>query len=474
MSIVYVAGFVDVVAYPKVDPVLYLNLDDVSKCLPLTKPIPLNIEHLPESTIGHTIGLYAVTHGVFCVGVIHSEKFLHLTENLFSNSCVAQTTNKFLPYQPLLEMLHTWLPALSLSSLCPTAQNASNTDMFQHVSLCALGRRRGTVAVYSMNLEDAISQFCSISQAEVENIYEDSKNVDINCLPKPVFNIDPHILMAKAIDAGFIKDRLQLLQTDKGVAKIKKLTYLKASEIAKPVTEDISEDMNQHGIVPQGSDDLISVPKSTFLSMLQNNLDNFKQHPRQAYFPQYFSPQGAYMPYELYPPQPYLDNIGYMLPSGSYVPAMFPSRPNKRKREDFDDCVFPGESSLYKDVLNLTKNISQLQDDLKDLKQAAISQPNRYPPQHFSNPYSLDPGHASYFRYAPYGAPKPDQHLLQPPTCVQQAPVVQPNYVPPPTESASNEAPKPSVQEPVHIDASFAQDTVSKLQKMFCDELLNK
>ncbi|AAC95541.1 orf 17; protease and capsid protein (N-term); minor capsid scaffold protein (C-term) [Ateline gammaherpesvirus 3] len=499
MPIVYVAGFVDVVAYPKVDPVLYLNLEEVSKCLPLAKPIPLNIEHLPESTIGHTIGLYSVTHGVFCVGVINSEKFLNFAENLFSNSCVAKTTNKLLPHQPLLEILHTWLPALSLSSLCPNTQNENNDNMFQHVSLCALGRRRGTVAVYSMNLKDAISQFYSISQEEVESIYQDSKNIDLNSLSKPVFNMNPYTLMAKAIDAGFIKDRLQLLRTDKGVAQIKKLTYLKASETPKLGIEDSSEDMNQHGITSQGSDDLISVPKSTFLSMLQNNLDNFKQVTRPVFYPPYLPSQGTYVPYELYNHPPYLgENTGYMLSNGSYVPAIFPSRPNKRKREDFEDCVFPGESSLYKDVLNLTKNMSQLQDDLKDLKQAASSQPTRIIPQQFSSSYSFDQGHVPFFRYGPYGIQKND-HPPPPPVCVsqqlpmqplhvQQPPMQAPHVQQPPmqpphvqqprvlpsTDVPSNEAQKPSASESVHVEASFVQDPVSQIQKLFCDELLNK
>nr|QOW02499.1 capsid maturation protease [Tadarida gammaherpesvirus] len=287
MAIIYVAGFVDVVNFPKIDSELYLDVTQINKFLPLKNPIPLNIEHLSNANIGWIMGLYQVEYGLFCVGIINSEKFLSLLEKLFPNSHVAQTRNVNLPPEPKLEMLHTWLPGLSLSSVHPdNMTDALGDQAFQHVSLCAMGRRRGTVAVYGLDLEWVLSKFTSITEIEKSRIYNEIQEINTNTLASPLFNINSETLMAKAIDASFIKNRIDILKTDRGVAEIQQPTYLKASATPQIYSfieverQTESETMNPIPSTIQTAhqtEDLISVPRATFMSMLQTNLDTVRQ-----------------------------------------------------------------------------------------------------------------------------------------------------------------------------------------------------
>nr|2PBK_A Chain A, KSHV protease [Human gammaherpesvirus 8]2PBK_B Chain B, KSHV protease [Human gammaherpesvirus 8] len=225
----YVGGFVDVVSCPKLEQELYLDPDQVTDYLPVTEPLPITIEHLPETEVGWTLGLFQVSHGIFCTGAITSPAFLELASRLADTSHVARAPVKNLPKEPLLEILHTWLPGLSLSSIHPRELSQTPSGpVFQHVSLCALGRRRGTVAVYGHDAEWVVSRFSSVSKSERAHILQHVSSCRLEDLSTPNFVSPLETLMAKAIDAGFIRDRLDLLKTDRGVASILSPVYLKA------------------------------------------------------------------------------------------------------------------------------------------------------------------------------------------------------------------------------------------------------
>lgn len=598
MSIVYVAGFVDVVNYPKSDKSLLLKPEQVARCLPINNPIPLNIEHLCEAEVGWTLGLIQVDFGLFCFGVITSVNFLNLLEKLFINSSVAQTRDKKVPPEPKLEMLHTWLPELSLSSMHPDfiSENADTSQTFQHVALCAMGRRRGTIAVYGPELAWILSKFTSLNKYEKDNIIKLHNSIDMSKLDMPNFSIQPEALMAKAIDAGFIKHRLDILKTDKGVADIKNALYLKAS-IQEPVTqfsgdpEDGSEatdeaakqpaldtDMNPSGSQSMGHqpEELISVPKSTFMTMLQTNIDSVKQTtPKQpVHFQNEFSHLQHQTPYPMmgniyypHPPPPSTPMMPYIKPGsyqpdfhvvhqntppnawmgkypidegcghfswGQYIPAAYPSRPGKRKRDSdiFDGPVFPGEeTSLYRDFANITKNISEIQNEIKDLKNVAMGQRPEFVPTAPNWLYvQPNPGQVSGYpamsqpsMVAPLMATPQFNHQMPHPSFNAQVPMqdsqvqtpaqyqliqTQETTVPPPVpqkipqptpftgtqptqgtqiQPASTQQADPSHQQPSKephkhkndpkipcVNASSKRDSASQLQKMFCEELLNK
>nr|BEG23086.1 capsid maturation protease [Macronycteris gammaherpesvirus 1] len=525
MSIVYVCGFVDVFNYPKQDRALYLNPDDVQAHLPLLEPIPLNVEHLVDAQVGWVLGLHVGKYGLFCVCVITSNEFLALVEKLCLGSNVAKTSPQTLPPEPILEMLHTWLPELSLSSIHPDSVSQKSTNLFQHVSLCAMGQRRGTVAVYGHSLEWTLSKFTSLTEADLKAIRLSHNSTDVTALPKPIFTCSNELLMAKAIDAGFIKNRLEILKSDKGVADVRAPTYLKACVQATPANLECKEaTMNSQpftgSVTTPQHEDFISVPRSTFMSMLQTNLDTIKQTPKppnidaltQAYAqhrplplsypttqtPPYYgayglmeSPHGMYGPY-MNIPQPYtwpqlLPGYGPM--GGTYYPTEHPARPNKRKRDGFDDYetpLFPGE--IQKDFQSLSKSITALQNELKDMKNTApqakvpsigsnVSFPKsqcHYQPEyveHVSPGYILKcvhPYSESPMVLAQQVAQETKGHVQESSTKQATEPVSEPKK-----QLKLPEAPTAASQ-PVFVEASSKPPQVNQLQKIFCDELLNK
>ncbi|BBB06466.1 capsid scaffold protein [Rhinolophus gammaherpesvirus 1] len=316
---------------------------------------------------------------------------------------------------------------------------------------------------------------------------------------------------------------------------------------------------------PAGThEELISVPRSTFMSMLQTNLDTMKQssiqkaplhapevpfcHQTQPRFaplstyppaaPPYFNPvygpldvPGSYTPYHPPPAAAFFnpwaqfppDLLRYAGNGLSHSPASHPARPNKRKRDGEDDYeapLFPGENQ--KDFHSLSKSIAAIQSELKDIRNSTMSQPKlvtqanipQYPqptpPQaavhaEYVDPARFQAGQGGYFiRYVnPFTqdgvyAPGPPQVYQQPHQTIPQ-PI--PTQAPPPTaaplhqqpvqhdaedkrpqqsESEKHPAPKEarastaSSQPAQVVEASSKPSQVSQLQKIFCDEILNK
>lgn len=558
MAKVYVGGFVDVFSYPKQEKALYLDPDTISGHLPLSNPIPLNIEHILEAHVGWTIGLHVTKYGLFCLGVVTSDGFLNLVNKLCIDSNVAQSHHTNLPPQPTLEMLHTWLPELSLSSIHPNnspSVDKQNNCMFQHVSLCAMGKRRGTVAVYGYTLDWIISRFTSLSDQEKKTILSTYDSFNDLTLPQPDFTCSNEILMAKAIDASFIKNRLDILKTDKGVADVTAPTYLKASVQAHSTNPDPDQSvpktftkitMNPSTFTTPIStqhEDLISVPRSTFMSMLQTNLDTMKQssiqkapntldnfvqqpHPQRLpllgypgqvpYYGSFCGPtdiQAGYTPYISHPavylslPQATQDFLKYGGIGHMYSPIQHPARPNKRKRDgddEYESPLFPGE--IQKDFQSLSKSITAIQNELKDIKNSTITQTKVptppihqpytthqtqaiYPPE-FINP--ITPPNGYYLRYV---NPFPqDGTTVSHGQCTSTKPdhcvPVSTNQQPTEKQTQNvNTQPQPSDQvvipkttentvsastQPVYVDASNKPTQISQLQRIFCDELLNK
>lgn len=581
MTMVFVAGFVDIISYPKCDKSLFLNPIHLTKFLPLEDPIPLNVEHLSEAEVGWTLGLHQVNYGLFCVGVITSVDFLNLLEKLFLNSSVAQTRDSTLVPSPKIEMLHTWLPELSLSSMHPDfiPQAGGCDQAFQHVSICAMGRRRGTIAIYGPDVSWILNKFTSISKHERDKILKSYEDIDLTKLGNPNFTIQPEILMAKAIDASFIKHRLEILKNDKGVADVRNALYLKASvqatesqshsEIPETCSYELHpkviEENKMNPPVPQNmghqTDDLISLPKSTFMNMLQTNIESVRnvtarqpsfqfhndtipshihtQYPQMGniYYPHpappihmmpYTKPPGHFQTeFPIYPqntlhtPWPYdheMEDEGRgRFFRGQYIPAPYPSRSGKRKRdyEDTDYPVFPGEeNNLYKNVLNITKNISELQNEIKDLKNVAMGQKPEFIPTSSNWHYIPTPGPINgQPQILPYhmGTMVPitqNQHSTpfqtNTPSIIQQADTqhaqchtVSENNGPMDQNKLEHQPPQQPCNPPVQhvpqivynskddtkpakgskapcVNASSKTENVSHLQKMFCEELLNK
>ncbi|AAO12321.1 capsid protein [Porcine lymphotropic herpesvirus 3] len=502
--VVFVAGFVDITESPKNDPSLYLDVSIWKTFLPLKRAIPLTIEHLDSTQIGWVLGLFFTETGLFCVSVINSEGFLNLLSTLYDKSDVARQPPDSLPPNPKLEILHSWLPGLSLSSIHPNYLSPTDIEHepFQHVSICALGKRRGSVAVYGETLSWVLSKFKSLTSKDIDYITTQTQSISYE--PITEFQINIESLLGKLIDASFISNRLKLLQMDKWAANIDPSTYLKASTRPGVVLESdlgngelktenktqILRD-NRMTLQPNG-DDLIHVPKSTFLSMLESTLSKTSSpQPKQYDYPQNYG--GSWPPFHpmtTVPHHPIMQqySVPQMIPQYCtdaqgvpmfYVPVNaaagnlqsvyepYPKsvpKTTKRKRESVDeDAIFPGEESMLikKDLLSLTKSLSEIQSELRQLRQS----------QHVQDPvpyYSRWPYYYNYPQVAmqPQVGSPPESSKDPNPVVVKQE------------EAHVTTESEVKLQEhtPKTINASLKPqpNPSNTLQKLFCDELLNK
>lgn len=504
-SSVYVCGFVARPDAPPEDACLHLDPLAVKSQLPLKKPLPLTVEHLPDAPVGSVFGLYQCRAGLFSAASITSGDFLSLLDSIYRNCDIAQSQRTPLPREPKVEALHAWLPSLSLASLHPevpqTAADEGELPFFDHVSICALGRRRGTAAVYGTDLRWVLGHFSDLEPSVAAQIADDAQalNRESGCSPKQPLPLTK--LMAKAIDAGFLRNRVETLKRDRGVANIPAKSYLKASDVPDlqkpgsapqsppPASSDpatmLSGNAGEAAAAACGgsaaaSQDLISVPRTTFMTLLQTNLDN--KPPRQTPLPYaaplppfahqaivapsygaaaaaapagYFASPGGYYPgpaggdpgafsaldthaYHHHPPPAYFGLPGLYgppppvppyygsHPRADYVPG--PSRSNKRKREPGEDeeggGLFPGEDAALhrKDIAGLSKSVNELQHTLQALRRETLSYGHAgagYCPQ--QGPCYAHPGPYGQQPHQSYEAPRYIPHPPPPPTFHQAA-----------------------------------------------------
>ncbi|ADW24358.1 capsid protein [Cricetid gammaherpesvirus 2] len=527
---VFVAGFIDVKQYPAPDKDLIINYDSLTAALPLNQPIPLNVEHLEHAEVGAVVGIFKVVHGLFCVGKIYCKPFLDLVHRMFTSSSAAKKPST-LPRLPAVEMLHAWLPELSLSSTHPELLSATPpSQILQHIALCAMGKRRGVVAVYGLDPKWVISKFNSLSTDEREQVASGSMTgLDLikNDPPCLDFTINTDTLLSKAIDAGFIQNRLDILQTDKAVVAVSPSTYLKASAGPDPGAVDKTEDtlleatMNPHQ--PQSTEDsgLISVPKSALVSLLTKHdhaqAPNAPKMPAPAFQGTGFQvPAPAHAPYYPYQHQQFA-YPGQMQPPamGIYspwqmpcipwpMPPQDPERMPKRKRS-FDEDAFPGENSkkgLYGELLTMANSLAALKQEVDALRGAASGMqhmlkqpwhtiaspfpspaPMAHPPIPVQQPLYAGHSHPSLVAHSQLSSTSP-QTAQPPAAAAQPVQVTGPAPADPMTHAgaaAPRSAPETSQPNPAppaggvpatgKIDASNAPNCPNLLQKMFCDEL---
>ncbi|QDQ69225.1 capsid scaffold protein [Colobine gammaherpesvirus 1] len=300
-----------------------------------------------------------------------------------------------------------------------------------------------------------------------------------------------------------------------------------------------------------GADELISLPKAAFLSLVQSSIEGMKQTASRV--PQTMAPP-MMAGYGCATVQPELTVAAYAPPpapqySYSFRPQMeggyyaFPNaihRPHKRKRDDEDstDNVFPGEEpAIHRDILSMSKSISEIQSELRELKQHTLqprwshTHTGAYDPR-FAHPATaahinptgidyMDHGYGYGYEYGypaytttplhpPPQQPPPHPTLAPPPPATmvtRPLPLVLPQppsrnstSVPSPPSDAQTDAaqsvattvthltPNKTHNEPVQrqgchltpaststtVNASSRQNTESRIQQMFREELLAK
>ncbi|AFX83395.1 B80 [Murid betaherpesvirus 8] len=243
---VYVGGFVTLYAETPTDTRLRLPRDVVARELQRSgdASLPLNINHDDSSVVG-SVRLFDTEAGLFCIGQLHSSTFLNIVGKAAEKSkLVARGPADGLDADPVVEYLSAGFPALSLSSCVPSEDCSERPNFFRHVSLCGLGRRRGTLAVYGRDCNWIVDKFSVLTEDERGAISGGALAMCADEGSDP-FNSDPYGLLASSVDDGYIAERLCRLRYDKRLLGLSSSdTYVKASELP-----DDSEGHEAHSII---------------------------------------------------------------------------------------------------------------------------------------------------------------------------------------------------------------------------------
>lgn len=230
---VYVGGFLCVYRSISDTNYLYVPKSTVTASLNFGEgnDVPLNINHNEVATVGYATHLFDLDHGLFFIGKILSQKFLNIVrETAHKSKLVIKGPNNNLPPDATLEFLNSIFPGLSLSSRADVHSPISEDSPFiHHVSICGVGRRPGTIAIYGRNVEWILDKFTTISEEERSRVlqttpYDKEFNEDL-------FSFDLYDMLADSLDTSYIKDRISKLRSDKQISGISNTTYIKASKI---------------------------------------------------------------------------------------------------------------------------------------------------------------------------------------------------------------------------------------------------
>lgn len=215
--------------------------------------IPVNVNHAEDSVVGSVLGLFDLADGLFCVAKIYSPTFLDIASRAASKSqLVARGPGNGLKPDPVVEYLSTLYPGLSLSSRVPgpetipvkaalspdsgrlggDAQSGPDDRFFEHVAICGVGRRRGTLGIYGRDLPWILDRFSFITPEERDNVLRHCAE-RASALPSDIsdpFGSDAVGLLANSVDIGYIRQRFDKLRYDKKMLRRDGDTYVKASE----------------------------------------------------------------------------------------------------------------------------------------------------------------------------------------------------------------------------------------------------
>ncbi len=335
---VYVCGFVERPDAPPKDACLHLDPLTVKSQLPLKKPL-----HLPDAPVGSVFGLYQSRAGLFSAASITSGDFLSLLDSIYHDCDIAQSQRLPLPREPKVEALHAWLPSLSLASLHPDIPHQTYPKPPQMEASCP-----SLTTCLSVPWVVGAAPGWDIGHTPVlpQSLHAVSQKSSIDCLSyelregqRVVFRASGFTLCSIGVILNLGGDRrfqvTKVLQDPRNRLLLLLLRYLIAwwlglwrpvvgSEVPCPafVGPGRRWPLNTtrlgywpHPCPASESPRGFSVPRNTFMTLLQTNLDN--KPPRQTPLP-YAAPLPPFSHQAIATAPSYGPGAGAVAPAGGY------------------------------------------------------------------------------------------------------------------------------------------------------------
>ncbi|ABF72261.1 HSV-1 UL26-like protein [Gallid alphaherpesvirus 2] len=227
---VYVAGYLALYGADESDE---LNIDrkDIRAAIPTPAPLPINIDHRRDCTVGAVLALIDDEHGLFFLGKINCPVMVRTLETAASQEIFSELDN-LKPDDKLLYIITNYLPSVSLSSRRLAPGETADETFLAHVALCLLGKRIGTIVTYDLTPEEAIEPFRKLSPNSKATLLSQGKETERllgEMVWYPSKNAITKALLGTAVNNMLLRDRWQIISERRRMAGITGQKYLQAS-----------------------------------------------------------------------------------------------------------------------------------------------------------------------------------------------------------------------------------------------------
>uniref|UniRef100_A0AAU0K886 Capsid scaffolding protein n=1 Tax=Anatid alphaherpesvirus 2 TaxID=3080522 RepID=A0AAU0K886_9ALPH len=233
---IYVAGYL--VLYGKdASGELALTREDVRAAIPPPSPLPINIDHRHNCTVGVVLALADDETGLFFLGKIRCPLMATMLAAAASSEIFGESRDRLDPAEKLLYLVTNYLPSASLSSRRLAPGETPDETFLAHVALCLLGRRVGTIVTYDTSAHQAVAPFRLLGAASRRRLLADAEETENALAADATWNPSEkalsRALLGTAVNNMLLRDRWRLVAERRRQAGISGHRYLQASARAK-------------------------------------------------------------------------------------------------------------------------------------------------------------------------------------------------------------------------------------------------
>ncbi|QOD40209.1 capsid maturation protease [Macropodid alphaherpesvirus 2] len=228
---IYVAGFLAL--YGSGDAKELELTPEVVEATQPKLPLPINVDHNDNSEVGCVLAIVNDSRGPFFVGLVVCNELEAVLEQAASKTIFERRGPPLSREERLLYLITNYLPSVSLSTHHIGAPETNTSVKFEHVALCAIGRREGTIVTYDVTLDAVLDTFRNLSPTSKERIKRDAAEVELTLVGRtwaPGTDALTRTLLSTAVNNMMVRDRWSLLAERRRQAGISGHVYLQASE----------------------------------------------------------------------------------------------------------------------------------------------------------------------------------------------------------------------------------------------------